>query len=147
MLKVVCGIIQNSGKVLIAQRSETMKLPLKWEFPGGKVKENEDKISALRREIKEELNLDIKVLQELQAVTHHYPDFSICLYPFLCTSNSRDVKLTEHQQVVWERLENLEEYDWAAADWPVVREVLDIKFWTKDKGLDLHQASMNKIKN
>lgn len=121
MLKVVCGIIQNSGKVLIAQRSETMKLPLKWEFPGGKVKEGENKTSALQREIKEELNLDIDILEAMSPVVHHYPDFSIRLFPFLCTSNSRDVKLAEHQQVVWERVENLKNYDWAEADLPVVR--------------------------
>lgn len=127
MIDVVCAIIRNDDKILIAQRSETMKLPLKWEFPGGKVKENEDKKSALRREIKEELNLEIDVLQELPAVTHHYPDFSIRLFPFLCRSDSREVKLAEHKQVVWERVENLKEYDWAAADVPVVREILDVR--------------------
>lgn len=134
MIEVVCGIIQNSGKVLIAQRSETMKLPLKWEFPGGKVSEGEDMKDALRREILEELNLEIEIHDALSPVEYHYPDFSIKLFPFLCRSDSRKVELAEHKQVVWERVENLEEYDWAAADVPVVREVLNIRQRTNDEG-------------
>lgn len=51
MTAVVCAIIQNENKILIAQRSEEMSLPLKWEFPGGKVEENEDKKAVLKREI------------------------------------------------------------------------------------------------
>lgn len=125
MIDVVCAVIQNGNKILIAQRSETMKLPLKWEFPGGKIKTHEDKKSALQREIREELNLDIEVLEELPAVIHQYPDFAIRLFPFLCSSETKVVKLTEHKQVVWERMENLEEYDWAEADLPVVGEILD----------------------
>lgn len=126
MIDVVCAIIQNQNEILIAQRSEHMKLPLKWEFPGGKVNKKEDKKSALQREIKEELNLDIEVLQELSTVTYHYPDFSIRLFPFMCSSDSRKVELAEHKQVVWERVENLEEYDWAKADVPVVEGLMKI---------------------
>lgn len=125
MIDVVCAIIEHEGKILVAQRSETMKLPLKWEFPGGKVEEGEDERAALKREIKEELNLDILVNRSLQEVEYHYPEFSVRLYPFLCTAENREVKLAEHKQVVWERIENLRNYDWAAADVPVVDRLVD----------------------
>lgn len=128
MIDVVCAIIKNQNKILIAQRSEHMKLPLKWEFPGGKTEPGEDMKAALKREIREELFLEIEVGRKLKTVIHHYPDFSIRLHPFLCSSDSREVNLSEHKQVVWERVENLEEYDWAEADVPVVEEILDLRF-------------------
>lgn len=124
MLHVTCAILRRDDKILICQRSESMKLPLKWEFPGGKMEEGENKIECLKREIKEELEIEIKVLEELQMVTYHYPDFSISLYPFLCQIQSGEVKLTEHAQFKWVHPEDLEQYDWAAADIPIVKELL-----------------------
>lgn len=124
MLEVVCALIENDNKILICQRSEVMSLPLKWEFPGGKIKDGEAKVAALKREIKEELNLNIEVHVPLEKVTHHYPDFSICLYPFLCTSKTRDTVLTEHKQVAWESIDKLNEYDWAEADVEVMEKVM-----------------------
>lgn len=124
MLEVVCALIENDKKILICQRSETTSLPLKWEFPGGKVKSGEDKKTALKREIREELHLEIDIHAPLQEVIYHYPDFSICLYPFLCTSKTRDTVLTEHKQVVWESIDKLNEYDWAEADVEVMEKVM-----------------------
>lgn len=124
MLNVVCAIIQYDNKILIAQRSEQMALPLKWEFPGGKVKEGENKQAALKREIKEELAMDIEVGEALEPVEYHYENFSIALYPFLCTCSSGDFVKKEHREIHWERLENLMDYDWAAADVPVVEELI-----------------------
>src|SRR5690625_6817538 len=84
MLHVTCAVIQKENKFLICQRSKEMKLPLKWEFPGGKIEEGEDKKECLKREVKEELGLNIEVLAPLEMVEHHYPEFSISLYPFMC---------------------------------------------------------------
>ena len=124
MIHVVCAIINNDEKILIAQRSERMALPLKWEFPGGKVEEGEDKKTALQREIKEELAMEIEVGDALDPVIYHYEDFSITLYPYLCASASKEFIKLEHQEIRWERIENLKKYDWAAADVPVVKKLI-----------------------
>ncbi len=58
MLQVTCAIIEHADKILICQRSTSMKLPLKWEFPGGKIEPGESKGDCLRREIKEELDIE-----------------------------------------------------------------------------------------
>lgn len=124
MIHVVCAIINNDEKILIAQRSERMALPLKWEFPGGKVEEGEDKRTALQREIKEELAMEIEVREALDPVIYHYEDFSITLYPYLCASASKEFIKLEHQEIQWEKIENLKKYDWAAADVPVVNNLI-----------------------
>lgn len=124
MLKVTCAIIQKEDKVLICQRSEAMKLPLKWEFPGGKIEENESKQACLKREIQEELGIEVHVLEELSSVEYQYPDFSICLYPFLCSISNGNIKAKEHAQVKWVAIPELKQYDWAEADLPIVDELV-----------------------
>ncbi len=124
MIKVVCAIIENDDKFLIAQRSDKMSLPLKWEFPGGKIEKDEDKKTALKREIQEELSIEIEIGNELDPIIHHYENFSITLIPFLCSSNSREFKRKEHKEIRWEKKENLKKYDWAAADIPIINEIL-----------------------
>ncbi len=124
MLKVACAIIFKDNKVLIAQRSESMTLPLKWEFPGGKIETGETMEEGLKREIMEELNINISVGKALSVVEHHYADFSLHLYPFVCAYLDGNLEAREHAQVKWESLANLEEYDWAEADLPVVKELL-----------------------
>lgn len=126
MLQVTCAIIIHNGKVLICQRSAQMILPLKWEFPGGKIKTGESKEECLQREILEELGIDIRITQKLTMVEHHYDIFSLCLYPFICKYTSGELRLAEHAQAVWVNHENIMNYDWAAADIPVVKELLSI---------------------
>lgn len=123
MLYVTCAIIQKDNKILICQRSKEMKLPLKWEFPGGKIEEGESKKECLKREIKEELALDIEILDPLKMVEYHYTDFSISLYPFLCNIISGKLTIAEHAQAKWVHLEQLENYDWAEADLPIINEL------------------------
>lgn len=126
MLKVTCAIIRNNGKILICQRSEKMKLPLKWEFPGGKIEKNETKEQCLIREIKEELGLKITVEKELNTVEHYYPDFGIYLYPFVCVLEGGSLNLSEHKNAIWVSIEKLTEYDWADADIPIVNELMTL---------------------
>ena len=126
MIHVTCAVIENDHKILICQRSSTMRLPLKWEFPGGKIEVGESKEECLKREIKEELGLTIKVGQALPRVEHHYPTFSITLYPFLCTMRSGILTPLEHAQVQWVGLETLESFDWAEADIPLVKKLLTL---------------------
>ncbi len=126
MLKVCCAIIQHGDKVLVAQRSESMLLPLKWEFPGGKVEKGESVEACIVREIKEELSLSIKVVQQLTPVVHHYDTFSLELIPFVCMSNSEQFVSAEHKSIVWSAKSDLLSYDWAEADIPIVHEYLKI---------------------
>lgn len=125
MLQVTCAIIVYENKILICQRSAAMKLPLKWEFPGGKIELGESKEDCLRREIREELGLKIGIRKALTPIEHHYPAFSLCLYPFVCILESGKVLPTEHAQAIWVDATELLSYDWAEADLPIVREYLN----------------------
>lgn len=125
MLEVACAILKANDKFLICQRSEIMKLPLKWEFPGGKIESGETKEDCLRREIEEELGVKIIVGPELKAVSHMYPTFSI-FYPFICQIESGEIKLSEHAQYLWVNKHQLLNFDWAEADLPIVHEILRI---------------------
>lgn len=124
MLQVTCAIIQHANKILICQRSASMKLPLKWEFPGGKIEAEESKEDCLRREIKEELNIDVTIHKALTMVEHHYAEFSLQLYPFVCSLHSGEVDALEHTQAIWVDAAELKNYDWAEADLPIVDEFL-----------------------
>jgi|SRR5690606_4111920 len=126
MLHVTCAILEHDNKILICQRSKRMKLPLKWEFPGGKVEIGESKEDCLKREIREELGLAIEVGSALTVVEHHYPEFSLRLYPFACKWTGGSLTIAEHVQAIWVDKSELQDYDWAEADVPIVRELLDI---------------------
>jgi len=124
---VVCALIEDDGKVLIARRSIRQALPLKWEFPGGKIEPGESKAEALSREIREELGVDIAVGAALPAVTHAYPDFTIVLHPRICRLVSGTPVPHEHAEIVWCPPDRLGTLDWAEADLPVLRYYLDVR--------------------
>jgi|SRR5690554_914867 len=123
-IKVVCAIIQYKDKTLVVQRSENMSLPLKWEFPGGKIEANESEIDCIKREIKEELDIEIKVVKRLNSSNFDYPTFSIELIPYTAEYISGDLKLREHQNYKWAKNEELLDLDWAEADVPIVKEFI-----------------------
>lgn len=123
-IKVVCAIIQYKNKTLVVQRSENMSLPLKWEFPGGKIEANESEIDCIKREIKEELDIEIKVVKRLNSSNFDYPTFSIELIPYTAEYISGDLKLREHQNYKWAKNEELLDLDWAEADVPIVKEFI-----------------------
>lgn len=125
MLNVVCAIIYVGNKILVTQRSEKMKLPLKWEFPGGKLENEESEIECIKREIKEELNIDIKIIKKLANSIHDYTDFRINLIPYVVEYESGEIILTEHAAFQLLEKHNLNLLDWAEADLPIVRELLN----------------------
>lgn len=127
MLKVTCAIIKVENKILVAQRSEKMKLPLKWEFPGGKLEDDEDEIECIKREIKEEINIDIEVLKRLSNSIYDYGSFKINLIPFIATYISGEIILTEHKEYKLLDKSELLNLDWAEADLPVVEEFLKLE--------------------
>jgi len=121
-LRVACAIIELGGKVLCTQRSKAMSLPLKWEFPGGKIDDGESPGECLKRELIEELGIEISVGEPLSARTHTYMTFKVTLYPFLCKIVSGEITLHEHCAMVWMPKDALHNLDWAEADLPVIEE-------------------------
>ncbi len=117
---MTCAIIEKDGLVLCAQRSEKMHLPLKWEFPGGKIEKNERPEACLKREIKEELGVEIEVLQQLPSNFHIYSNLKLELIPFRCSLQTFEIELLEHSQIRWLLIEKLQDLDWAEADVPIV---------------------------
>jgi 8-oxo-dGTP diphosphatase len=120
---VVCAVIIREGLVLVAQRPPHKLLPLKWEFPGGKVEPGEDPAAAIIREIREELGCPIQVIRSLPAFTHDYQTVIIEMIPFVCrlTPASPEPHPHEHVALAWVVPSGLAAFDLAAADWPVVR--------------------------
>ena len=123
-ISVTCAIIHFDNKILAVQRSETMSLPLKWEFAGGKIEPGESDEDCIKREIFEELNIHIKVKRRLSPVLHQYPNFKINLIPFIAEYGSGELKLKEHSDYVLLDKDELYRLDWAEADLPVVKEYL-----------------------
>lgn len=101
MIHVCCAIIVQDQKVFVVQRSDTMEHPGLWEFPGGKIRDGERGETAIRREIREELAVEISVHQELASIVHDYYSFRIKLYPFLCSIQEGIIHLIEHRQYRW----------------------------------------------
>jgi len=99
-----------------------MSLPLKWEFPGGKINGGESPQECLKRELAEELGIEVSVGAPLNVSTHHYPTFSVTLYPFICKIVSGEIILHEHTAMAWVLPEELQGLDWAEADGPVIEE-------------------------
>lgn len=126
-IHVACAIIEDSGLVIATQRSETMSLPLKWEFPGGKIEPGETARECLRRELLEEMGIDVYIDEQLPDSIHHYTDFAITLYPFICRRKEGDINLNEHKAITWITPEKLLELDWAEADLPVIATYLSLR--------------------
>ncbi len=125
-IDVTCAIIENKSRVLVVQRSKEMNLPLKWEFPGGKVEKGESEEECIVREIKEELNLDIKIRKRLNSSTFDYPNISIKLIPFLAQQTGGLLMLSEHVRFKYLEKQDLLNLDWAEADIPILKEYLDL---------------------
>lgn len=125
-IEVTCAIISLEGKILVVQRGDNMKLPLKWEFPGGKIEDSETDEECIIREIKEELNIDIKLTSRLSPTNFDYPDISIRLTPFVANYFEGDIKLSEHKQYLLLEKDELFKLDWAEADIPILIEFLKL---------------------
>lgn len=126
MIEVTCAIIEHNNKVLVTQRSEKMALPLKWEFPGGKIEKDETAEACLIREILEELHINIKITKQLNSNTHQYSEAKVIkLIPFICELINGEIKLTEHANFLWLSNSELVKLDWAEADIPILNEYLN----------------------
>jgi 8-oxo-dGTP diphosphatase len=123
-VRVACAIIQRCGTVLAAQRAELMNMPLKWEFPGGKLEKGEKPAECLVREIREELGVEVRILHALPAIIHPYDTWTIELLPFVCEIAAGSITLHEHKAITWKSPQDLLDLDWPEADIPVLAEYL-----------------------
>lgn len=126
-IEVVAAVIVKDDKYLCVQRpwNKYDYISKKFEFPGGKIEPQESKVDAIIREIKEELILDISVIKEYVTVDYQYPDFKITMYSFLCEAEDYSkFELTEHIDSYWLESKELDTLDWAAADLPIVHELM-----------------------
>ena len=121
MIEVVCAIIFKENKILATQHKRHPVHQSKWEFPGGKIEPGESKQEAIVREIKEELELDISVLEVLNPIEYSYPHQKIRLIPLVCTITNGEILLQQHQNYQWLDLEQLFELDLCEADKELIR--------------------------
>ena len=124
-IHVACAIIEQNGKVLAAQRNEFGRMPLKWEFPGGKIHVNESPEECLKREVMEEMGALLEIRRPLPLASHDYADFSVTLYPFVCSLLSKEITLHEHKSIKWLLPDELLTVDWAEADIPIIKVYLE----------------------
>ncbi|WP_415776288.1 (deoxy)nucleoside triphosphate pyrophosphohydrolase [Shewanella oncorhynchi] len=119
-IKVACGIILNSdGKVFVCRRKPEKSMGGYWEFPGGKVEDNESYEACLKRELIEELDMDVKVREHFMTVLHDYGTFKVELISFLCEYQQSSYQLVDHDEFEWISVNSLIDKMLAPADVPI----------------------------
>ena len=115
-INVVAAIIKKNNLYFIAQRNRNKHMGLKWEFPGGKVNENETFEEALSRELKEELNIEINIYKKIAEEVYKDEKIDIILHYYLCSQKNGNLKLNEHENLAWVEKKDFEKYDFAEGD-------------------------------
>jgi len=128
-INVVAAIIERDGKYFCTKRnySKYDYISYKWEFPGGKIELNESPEEALKREICEELDIEIEITSHFITISHEYPDFKIEMVCYLCEQISGKINLNEHIDFLWLEIDELKDLDWAEADIPIVNKLVNEK--------------------
>ena len=119
-IEVVAAIIQREGAYFATQRGYGEFEGL-WEFPGGKIEPGESPETALKREIQEELGIDININKFLCTTDYDYPSFHLTMHCYLCGIETGKIELREHKSARWLRPKELGSVEWLPAD----KEVID----------------------
>jgi len=117
---VICDPIKG---VLIAKRSAHQHQGDLWEFPGGKIETNETVMSALKRELKEELDIDVITAEPLIEISHDYKDKSVILDTWKVTAFSGKAKGLEGQPLLWVNIEHLSDYSFPEANLAIIEAI------------------------
>lgn len=124
MKRVVAGLIVKDGKLLVCQRTRHQTMPLKWEFPGGKIEEGEQPRDALRRELEEELGILANVGDEVKRIQHEYPNGGMVeLRFFVVRGYERELENRIFKDMHWADPKDLPKYDFLEADLTLVKEL------------------------
>jgi 8-oxo-dGTP diphosphatase len=110
-INVVCGVIVKDNKYLITQRGDSKNIN-KWEFPGGKVERSENIFDAIKRELKEELSIEVTPIKKL--LEYNYKKYNLCFIE--CTLGSNKIILNEHLNSAWISKKEFEIYDFLEGD-------------------------------
>ena len=121
-IKVVAGLILQNDKLLICQRPNFKDHPLKWEFPGGKIKNDETNEEALIREINEELSIKIINYEELISYNFNYKNLNkkVFIYFYLVNNFSGKVLNNFHKELKWIEIKDIREYDFLEGDLKII---------------------------
>ena len=124
MKQVVAAVIIKGDKILVCQRTRHQTMPLKWEFPGGKIEEGEQPRAALRRELEEELGILATVGDEVRRIQHEYPNGGMGeLRFFIVREYQKEIENRIFRDIQWAEPNQLPTYDFLEADLTLVREL------------------------
>ena len=121
-IEVVAAIIQRDGAYFATQRGYG-EFEGMWEFPGGKIEPGESRESALKREIQEELGIDITIDNYLCTTDYDYPSFHLTMHCYLCSIVSGEIELREHKSARWLTADLLNSVEWLPADMDVIKQL------------------------
>ena len=121
---VSAAIIEDKGKILIAQRNPEAYKGLKWEFPGGKIEEGESPQECLAREIKEELGLEIEVGEIFDVIYHQYTAKTVLLLVYKCIVISGQASTIDCNDFKWVEAKELGQFEYPEADLPIVEKLI-----------------------
>jgi len=120
VIRVTAAVIVRDGRVLVARRRAAARLGGKWEFPGGKIEPGESPEACLRRELREEFDVEATIGETLGHHVHRYDFGTVALTAFRVTDVCGTLRLNDHQEVRWAAPEALGDFDFAPADLPFV---------------------------
>ena len=124
MKRVVAAVIWQGGKILVCQRTRHQTMPMKWEFPGGKIEEGEQPRDALRRELEEELGIDATICDEIARIRHEYRGgSSVELRFFLVQEYRREIENRIFRDLQWSLPKDLPSFDFLEADLTLVNDL------------------------
>jgi 8-oxo-dGTP diphosphatase len=129
MKRVVAALILKDDKILVCQRTRHQVMPLKWEFPGGKIEEREQPRDALHRELDEELGIDARIGEEVARFQHEYPNGGAVELRFYAVREYRgEIENRIFRDVQWASRRELPSYDFLEADLELVKGLAGGKF-------------------
>jgi 8-oxo-dGTP diphosphatase len=129
MKRVVAGLILQEGKLLVCQRTRHQTMPLKWEFPGGKIEEGEQPRDALRRELEEELGILATIGDEVARIQHEYPNGGMVELRFYIVRDYQgELENRIFRDMQWVAPQELPTYDFLEADLTLVKDLSKGKF-------------------
>jgi mutator protein MutT len=123
-IDVAIAVICRDGSVLICQRKADDRFGGLWEFPGGKCEPGETPAQAVQREVMEELGIEVHPDSALAPIEHHYPKLSVRLHPFLCHVIRGEPRPLHCQAAIWIAPTRLSEYQFPAANAPLLEQLL-----------------------